>query len=225
MIAVIFFAIAIIMTFTHAFRIGCSAGQNARIKVCTLRPMQVQQDTVGWNREAIITTLDSVLEEKSGKSIIVCGLLKGVDTTDLKIKVELQFDEDTLDQRRGIIDACRTALTSIAPQEDISVTAAFIGTKVRNIIAVSSCKGGVGKSTVAVNLAYTLRGMGFATGILDADVFGPSLPTMTRASQRVLTGASNGRIAPWEYEGVRLMSLGFLNAGAGQSPALLPTDN
>jgi ATP-binding protein involved in chromosome partitioning len=79
---------------------------------------------------------------------------------------------------------------------------------VRHVIAVSSAKGGVGKSTVAANLAAALAASGAATGLLDADVYGPSVPIMFGTSERP-TAAADRTIAPVVRHGVRLVSMGF----------------
>src|SRR4051812_32496590 len=82
---------------------------------------------------------------------------------------------------------------------------------VRNLIAVGSGKGGVGKTTVAVNLALALHHLGFKTGLLDADVYGPNVPLMMGI--RDTPQASGERIRPLEQYGLKLMSMGFLNPG------------
>jgi ATP-binding protein involved in chromosome partitioning len=82
---------------------------------------------------------------------------------------------------------------------------------VKNIIAVGSGKGGVGKSTIAVNLAITLAKLGYQTGLLDADVYGPNVPLMMGV--RETPHAIGQRIQPLEAHGVRIMSMGFLNPG------------
>ncbi len=82
---------------------------------------------------------------------------------------------------------------------------------VQNIIAVGSGKGGVGKSTVAVNLAITLAKLGHRTGLLDADVYGPNVPLMMGIRQT--PHAVGQRIQPLEAHGVRLMSMALLNPG------------
>src|SRR5436853_1089420 len=82
---------------------------------------------------------------------------------------------------------------------------------VRSLIAVGSGKGGVGKTTVAVNLAISLAKLGYKTGLLDADVYGPNVPLMMGISQTPM--AKGERIQPLENFGVKLMSMGFLNPG------------
>jgi ATP-binding protein involved in chromosome partitioning len=82
---------------------------------------------------------------------------------------------------------------------------------VRNLIAVGSGKGGVGKTTVAVNLAIALSQLGHNTGLLDADVYGPNVPLML--GLRETPQAIGDRIQPLERFGVQVMSMGFLNPG------------
>src|SRR5918995_2411527 len=82
---------------------------------------------------------------------------------------------------------------------------------VRNLIAVGSGKGGVGKTTVSVNLSIALSQLGYKIGLLDADVYGPNVPLMMGI--RDTPHAIGDRIQPLEQHGVRLMSMGFLNPG------------
>ena len=82
---------------------------------------------------------------------------------------------------------------------------------VKNLIAVGSGKGGVGKTTVSVNLAVSLAKLGHKTGLLDADVYGPNVPLMMGV--RATPHAIGERIQPIEKYGVRTMSMGFLNPG------------
>ena len=84
-------------------------------------------------------------------------------------------------------------------------------TGVKNLIAVGSGKGGVGKTTVSVNLAISLAKQGFKTGLLDADVYGPNVPLMMGINEA--PRANGERIIPLASYGVSLMSMGFLNPG------------
>ena len=82
---------------------------------------------------------------------------------------------------------------------------------VKNLIAVGSGKGGVGKTPLAVNLAVALAALGHKTGLMDADVYGPNVPLMMGINSTPT--AYGERIQPLEHHGVRLMSMGFLNPG------------
>ena len=95
-----------------------------------------------------------------------------------------------------------------AAQQQSAVPASAPVEGVGRVIAVASGKGGVGKSTVAVNLALALHKRGHRVGLLDVDIYGPSLPTLLGVEER--PAVSNRRILPIEASGLRLMSLGFL---------------
>lgn len=84
-------------------------------------------------------------------------------------------------------------------------------TGVKYVIAVGSGKGGVGKTTVSVNLAISLGKLGYRVGLLDADVYGPNVPLMMGVNEQPY--AMGNRIVPLEKDGIKLMSMGFLNPG------------
>ena len=125
------------------------------------------------------------------------------------------------------IDWVRNVKVDMAPasqKQKPDTSKRLVGlSKVQNIIAVTSCKGGVGKSTVAVNLAFSLRKMGHKVGIFDADMYGPSLPTMISANIENLYQDEHdpSMIAPIEFSGVKCMSYGFATAGRVNQAAVM----
>jgi Mrp family chromosome partitioning ATPase/DUF971 family protein len=92
--------------------------------------------------------------------------------------------------------------------------------RVKALLAVSSCKGGVGKSTVAVNLASTLAKSGAKVGLFDADVYGPSLPTLLRPANTDLFSRDD-MIIPLDFKGMKLMSFGYVPSGPGGGAAIM----
>jgi ATP-binding protein involved in chromosome partitioning len=124
--------------------------------------------------------------------------------------------------RDAAVAACRTTLSALSSDLAVEIRTELDVPRrtpgagpdlipgVRHLVAVGSGKGGVGKSTVAVNLAVALAQTGARVGLLDADVYGPSIPTMMGI--RRPPEAMGGKMIPLEAHGVRLMSLGFLMA-------------
>jgi ATP-binding protein involved in chromosome partitioning len=94
----------------------------------------------------------------------------------------------------------------------------FSLSKVKHVIAVSSCKGGVGKSTFSCALALELASRGFKTGLLDADIYGPSLPSLFQLNKSQVQSNEFKMLSPIEYKGLKLMSFGFL---LGDAPAVM----
>lgn len=94
----------------------------------------------------------------------------------------------------------------------------FSLSKVKNVIAISSCKGGVGKSTIACALAWELVQKGYKTGLLDADIYGPSLPSLFQLHDVQVHVNEFKLISPIDFKGLKLMSFGFL---LGDAPAVM----
>ena len=181
----------------------------------------------------VLRALDAVIDPDFGLSVVECGFVKDLvcgDDGNVSFTLELttpacpvkaEFERQSKQVVSALpwvtsVDVTFTASPAAALDAPPTATVALPGLKgVRHVIAVSSCKGGVGKSTTSVNLAYTLAMMGARVGIFDADVYGPSLPMMVSPDEAVMGMDPETReIEPCEYEGVKLVSFGFAGQGA-----------
>jgi ATP-binding protein involved in chromosome partitioning len=167
-----------------------------------------------------LDALRKVMDPELHRDIVSLGMVKDlrVDGDAVRLKVELTTPacplKDTI--ARDVEGALRAAG---AQRVDISwgaqvrsapgVSQAELTPGVKNIVMVGAGKGGVGKSTVAINLAVALSRLGAQVGILDADVYGPSIPILTGVTTRP-TSSDGQRLDPLEAHGLKVMSIGFL---------------
>ncbi|MDB5946329.1 MAG: minD 1 [Ramlibacter sp.] len=171
--------------------------------------------------EQLLEALQSVVDPNTGKDFVSTKALKN-----LQIKgPDVSFDVELGYPAKSQIPAMRAALVAAARRvAGVGNVSANISTNVvahaaqrgvallpsvKNIVAVASGKGGVGKSTTAVNLALALAAEGAAVGLLDADIYGPSLPMMMGIDGRP-ESADGKTMEPLENYGVQVMSIGFL---------------
>ena len=159
----------------------------------------------GYRRD--IVTLGMVTDLRVEGSSVEVDLRPGTDKTETLVALRTSV-EATLRREPGV----ERVTVRIAGRDEGRGRDPFAGRApipgVGQVIAVSSTKGGVGKSTVAVNLALAMAGLGRRVGLLDVDVYGPSLPIMLGTTERPRVGADK-RITPVERYGLRLMSMGF----------------
>lgn len=177
------------------------------------------------NSAAILDVLRPVQDPELQKSLVELNMIRNVQIQDGHVRLTLVLTTPACPLREFIVEDCKKAIQTLpgVGSIDIEVTAETPQQKslpdrtgvagVKNIIAVSSGKGGVGKSTVSVNLAVALAQAGASVGMIDADIYGPNVPTMLgleKAIIEVRKEAQGDVLEPAQNHGVKLVSMGFL---------------
>ncbi|MBE2187776.1 MAG: Mrp/NBP35 family ATP-binding protein [Rhodothermales bacterium] len=182
--------------------------------------------------ESVLDALRQIEEPSSGHDVVRLGLVKGLAVDDAARSVALTavvpregtpFARDVADAVQRVVhetfgsDVTVNVLVDSAPIDlglDVlnapQKNAPKIPTGVRHFVAVASGKGGVGKSTVSANLAVALAQLGYRVGLLDADIYGPSVPTMFGVRGQRPRVDEARKIVPLEAHGVKLLSMGML---------------
>jgi ATP-binding protein involved in chromosome partitioning len=185
----------------------------------------------GPTREAVLGSLRTVQDPNVGQDIVSLGLVEGLSVEGGVVSFTLEFTGQQPPLARAEIHS--RAKKAVAQVPGVTQVKAGMGTRapargghghahgagpaaapapdyipeVKRTLAVSSGKGGVGKSTVAVNVALALQGTGASVGLVDVDIYGPNVPMMVGA--RGKPGMFNNRIIPVQAYGVKIMSIGF----------------
>jgi ATP-binding protein involved in chromosome partitioning len=179
------------------------------------------------DKNNILKALETITIAGEGKNMVESGAVTNVVTFGDEVVVDLLLHTPAMHiKKRAEDDIKKTIQDLVSPEAKIKVNIkvevpekneikgkAIPG--IKNIIAVASGKGGVGKSTVTANLAVTLSKMGFAVGVLDADIYGPSMPIMFDVeNEKPISVEVDGKskMKPIESYGVKLLSIGFFTS-------------
>ena len=177
------------------------------------------------NADSVLEVLRPVQDPELRKSLVELNMIRNVAIADGTVSFTLVLTTPACPLREFIVEDCQRAVKTLPGVQDVKVevTAETPTQKplpdrtgiegVKNIIAISSGKGGVGKSTVAVNVAVALAQLGAKVGLIDADIYGPNAPTMlglADAQVMVTKGPQGDILEPAFNHGVKLVSMGFL---------------
>lgn len=180
-----------------------------------------QVDVIDNNK--IVNALRNVKDPKSGQDILKAKMIENLKVDGNNVSFTIILNSSDQDTKSALNFSCISEIQKIYPQAQVHVhlqnknagNAPNQGVlpQVKNIIAVASGKGGVGKSTVSVNLAISLKKMGANVGLIDADLYGPSIPTMLGLQgqrPKVEMVYNKHKIVPLQSAGISVMSVGFV---------------
>jgi len=175
-------------------------------------------------RERVMRALSSVQDPELHQDLVTLGMIRDVQASESHVRVEVELTTPACPLKHTIRASVRDAVAAVVPDAEIEVVLSARvrqGTRaapesaqpllphVRNVILVASGKGGVGKSTVAVNLAVALSRLGASVGVMDADIHGPSMPIMLGLGAEPIRPNEDGTFDPIDVHGIKLMSMGF----------------
>lgn len=171
-------------------------------------------------REAVLAALGKVQEPELHRDLVSLNMIRDLTVEDGKVSFTVVLTTPACPLRARIENEARQAVMAIPGVRSVLVkmdanvpsdgrTRGLLKLPVRNAVAIASGKGGVGKSTVSVNIAVALAQSGAKVGLLDADIYGPNVPTMMGV-HRLPPQNDSGKLVPAEAYGVQLMSIGFL---------------
>lgn len=176
-------------------------------------------------KEKVLEALSNVEEPDLGKDLVTLNMIKDLEINGNKVTFTVVLTTPACPMKDFIRNACVNAIVHLVSKDaevEVNMTANVSSNRkdgksllpmVKNIIMVASGKGGVGKSTVAANLALALAQDGAKVGLMDADIYGPSVPIMfgVRGERpKMISNGAKGMIVPMEKYGIKFMSIGLL---------------
>ena len=179
-------------------------------------------------KSEVLTLLQSIQYPGFSRDIVSFGMVKNVDVSKDTVEIELTIKTKNDEKKQAVVDEIKNNLSQYFKQVDIKiiedgpqqgpppqspqspVQQKFNLGHIENIIAVASGKGGVGKSTVAANIALALKEKKYTVGLLDLDIYGPSLPIILGFNESPKM-TQDRKIVPFDQYGLKVMSFGFLS--------------
>jgi len=180
-------------------------------------------------REAVLEALSQVIDPDFRKDIVTLGFIKDLEIEGGAVSFKVELTTPACPVKERFEQECKAVVAQLPGVKSVAVTMTAMAPKERSgpqidtlkgvstIIAVSSCKGGVGKSTVAAHLARAIQREGHQVGLLDTDIYGPSVPTLFRVHKPDVY-MQDGMIEPIVVDGLKTMSLGYM---MGEKPAVM----